>query len=164
LIARLRTLGLALVNVSMGSPYYNPHISRPFERAPVDGYLPPEHPLVGVERHLRATAEAQEANPDLAVIGTGYSWLRHYAANAGAAGVAAGRVSMMGLGRGALAYPDFAADIAEQGVMVDRKSCIGVSYCTALMRAKNNDLGQFPAGCAPRDPFYAEQFKVAMGR
>jgi 2,4-dienoyl-CoA reductase-like NADH-dependent reductase (Old Yellow Enzyme family) len=161
LIAHLRSLGVSLVNVTMGSPYYNPHLGRPFERAPVDGYLPPEHPLVGVERHLRLAAAAQQAQPDLAVIGTGYSWLRHFAANAGAASIAAGSVSVMGLGRGALAYPDFATDIAEHGRMTDRKSCIGVSYCTALMRAKHNDLGQFPAGCAPREPFYAEQYKLA---
>ena len=70
----------------------------------------------------------------------------------------------MGLGRGALAYPDFAADLLEHGEMSDRKSCIGVSYCTALMRAKGNALGQFPAGCVPRDPLYAEQFKLASGR
>jgi hypothetical protein len=43
-----------------------------------------------------------------------------------------------------------------------RKACIGVSYCTALMRAKHNDLGQFPAGCVPRDPLYAEEFKRAQ--
>jgi hypothetical protein len=70
----------------------------------------------------------------------------------------------LGLGRGALAYPDFAADIAERGAMIDRKSCIGVSYCTALMRAKHNDLGQFPAGCVPRDPLYAQEFKAAQKR
>jgi 2,4-dienoyl-CoA reductase-like NADH-dependent reductase (Old Yellow Enzyme family) len=161
LIGLLREAGVSLVNVTLGSPYYNPHIGRPFERAPVDGYSPPEHPLVGVERHLRLTAAVQLAYPGLAVIGTGYSWLRHFAANAGAASVEAGWVSLMGLGRGALAYPDFAADLAELGHMVDRKACIGVSYCTALMRAKHNDLGQFPAGCAPRDPFYAEQYKLA---
>jgi 2,4-dienoyl-CoA reductase-like NADH-dependent reductase (Old Yellow Enzyme family) len=161
LIELLRPLGLALVNATMGSPYYNPHIGRPFERAPVDGYVPPEHPIIGVQRHLALTAELQRAIPDLPVIGTGYSWLRHFAANAGAAAISAGDVSVMGLGRGALAYPDFAADIAEHGQMIDRKSCIGVSYCTALMRAKNNDLGQFPAGCVPRDPIYAEEFKLA---
>jgi 2,4-dienoyl-CoA reductase-like NADH-dependent reductase (Old Yellow Enzyme family) len=161
-IGLLRELGVAMVNVTMGSPYFNPHIGRPFERAPVDGYEPPEHPLSGVERHFRLTAAVQEAYPDLAVLGTGYSWLRHYAANAGAANVAAGRVSVMGLGRGALAYPDFAADLAEHGAMNDRKSCIGVSYCTALMRAKHNELGQFPAGCVPRDPLYAEEFKRAQ--
>jgi hypothetical protein len=66
----------------------------------------------------------------------------------------------MGLGRGALAYPDFAADLMERGRMIDRKACLGVSFCTALMRAKNNELGQFPAGCAPRDPYYAEQYRL----
>ena len=65
----------------------------------------------------------------------------------------------MGLGRGALAYPDFAADLKEHGSMSDKKACIGVSYCTALMRAKNNELGQFPAGCVPRDPLYAVEIK-----
>ena len=81
------------------------------------------------------------------------------AANAGAANVKDGRVSIMGLGRGALAYPDFAADLVEHGTMSDKKACIGVSYCTALMRAKDNELGQFPAGCVPRDPLYAAEMK-----
>ena len=151
----------ALVNVTMGSPYFNAHIGRPFERAPVDGYAPPEHPLEGVARHFALAAEVQRAYPDVVAIGTGYSWLRHYAPNAGAANVAAGRISMMGLGRGALAYPDFAADLVEHGRMIDRKSCIGVSYCTTLMRSKKHELGQFPVGCVPRDPYYAEQFKLA---
>jgi 2,4-dienoyl-CoA reductase-like NADH-dependent reductase (Old Yellow Enzyme family) len=162
LIGLLRDLGVSLVNVTMGSPYWNPHIGRPFERPPVDGYWPPEHPLVGVERHFRLTAVVQEAFPELAVVGSGYSWLRHYAALAGEANVRASRVSIVGLGRGAIAYPDFAADVMERGEMVDRKSCIGVSYCTALMRAKNNELGQFPVGCVPRDPLFAEQFKLAQ--
>ena len=161
-VGELRELGVAMVNVSMGSPYFNPHIGRPFERAPVDGYDPPEHPLDGVERHFRLAGDVQRAYPDLCVIGTGYSWLRHYAAAAGEANVRDGRITMMGLGRGALAYPDFAADVAETGGMVDKKACIGVSYCTALMRAKNNEWGQFATGCVPRDPLYAVEFKQAQ--
>lgn len=161
LVGLLGELGFVLVNVTMGSPYWNPHIGRPFERAPVDGYTPPEHPLTGVERHFRLAGEIQRAYPGMAVVGTGYSWLRHYAANAGEASVRDGNVTLMGLGRGALAYPDFAADLAQHGQMVDTKSCLGVSYCTALMRAKHNDMGQFPAGCVPRDPLYVEHFKQA---
>jgi hypothetical protein len=91
LIGDLRALGLTMVNVSMGSPYFNPHISRPFERAPVDGYAPPEHPLAGVERHFALTAQVQRVYPDLPIVGTGYSWLRHFALHAGAANVASGR-------------------------------------------------------------------------
>lgn len=161
LIGELRQLGLAILNVSMGSPYFNPHISRPFERAPVDGYAPPEHPLAGVERHVALTAAVQRAHPDLPVIGTGYSWLRHFALHAGAANVASGGVSMVGLGRGALAYPDFAVDALERGGMERDKSCIGVSYCTALMRAKHNEYGQYATGCVPRDRFYAQSLKDA---
>ena len=162
LIGDLRQLGLALVNVSMGSPYYNPHIGRPFERAPVGSYFPPEHPLVGVERHIRLTAFVQRAYPDLLVIGAGYSWLRHFALHAAEASVASGGATMIGLGRGALAYPDFAVDALERGGMQRDKSCIGVSYCTALMRAKHNGLGQYETGCVPRDRMYADIFKDAQ--
>lgn len=161
LVGELRALGLALVNVSMGSPYFNPHIGRPFERAPVDGYAPPEHPLVGVERHLRLAAAMQRAYPGLPMIGTGYSWLRHFALHAGAASVAAGGISIVGLGRGALAYPDFASDALERGAMDANRACIGVSYCTALMRAKHNDLGQYATGCVPRDRIYAPLLRDA---
>ncbi len=161
LIGDLRSLGLQLLNVTMGSPYYNAHIGRPFEKPPVDGYTPPEHPLAGVERHVALTAAVQRAHPDLPVIGSGYSWLRHYAMHAGAANVASGAVTLVGLGRGALAYPDFAADVIEGGAMQRDKSCIGVSYCTALMRAKHNAEGQYATGCVPRDRLYAEAFREA---
>lgn len=67
----------------------------------------------------------------------------------------------MGLGRGALAYPDFAVDALEGGGMQRDKSCIAVSYCTALMRAKHNDMGQYPTGCVPRDPQYVAALKAA---
>jgi hypothetical protein len=70
-------------------------------------------------------------------------------------------VTLVGLGRGALAYPDFAVDALEGGGMHSNKSCIGVSYCTALMRAKHHELGQFPTGCVPRDAQYAVEFKAA---
>jgi NADPH2 dehydrogenase len=161
LIGDLRELGLSLVNVTAGSPYFNPHIGRPFDRPPVDGYLSPEHPLAGVERHLRLTAAVQRANPDLPVIGTGYSWLRHFALNVAEASIASGATTMVGLGRGALAYPDFAADALEHGRMERDRACIGVSYCTALMRAKHNGMGQYATGCVPRDKMYATSFKEA---
>ncbi len=161
LVGELRALGLGLVNLTMGSPYFNPHVGRPFERPPVDGYAPPEHPLVGVERHLALAGTMQRAHPDLPMIGTGYSWLRQFALHAGAANVAAGGISIVGLGRGALAYPDFAVDGLERGALDANRACIGVSYCTALMRAKHNDLGQYPTGCVPRDRVYAPLLREA---
>ena len=57
------TLGIGLVSITAGSPYYTPHIQRPAYFPPSDGYLPPEDPLVGVARLLDATAELQAAHP-----------------------------------------------------------------------------------------------------
>jgi NADPH2 dehydrogenase len=147
----MRGLGVSLINVSMGNPYASPHLVRPFEYPPPDGYETPEHPLLGVDRHFRLTAAVQSAHPDIAVVGSGYSWLQAFAFEAGAANVAAGRASLVGIGRGALAQPDFARRLAI-GEPLDRKRlCRTFSYCTALMRSKHNDLGQFATGCPPFD-------------
>jgi 2,4-dienoyl-CoA reductase-like NADH-dependent reductase (Old Yellow Enzyme family) len=148
----------------MGSPYFNPHIGRPFERPPIDGYPSPEHPLRGVERHVTTAADLQRAHPDVVMVGTGYSWLRHFALNVAEASVRMGLVSVVGLGRGAIAYPEFAADVIRNGRMSPSKVCLGESHCTALMRAKNQELGQFPAGCVSRDPLYVPYFRQAYPR
>ena len=60
-----------------------------------------------MDRHFRLTAELQRAFPDLAVVGSGYSWLQAFAFEAGAANVRAGRTTFVGIGRAALAQPDF---------------------------------------------------------
>ncbi|MFA0732634.1 MAG: hypothetical protein LKKZDAJK_000323 [Candidatus Fervidibacter sp.] len=159
-------LGVRLINVSMGNPYANPHIGRPFDKPPVDGYESPEHPLVGVARHFMATAAIKEAVGDhAAVVGTGYSFLRQFLASAGEANKRAGRVDIVAVGRGALAYPDYARDLLEHGEMRVNKVCLAVSFCTTLMRTKDHPLQQMPTGCVPRDPIYAELFRqLVRGR
>jgi 2,4-dienoyl-CoA reductase-like NADH-dependent reductase (Old Yellow Enzyme family) len=147
-----RDAGLQLVNVTAGCPYFNPHVGRPADKEPPDGYGAPEPQLVGVARHFQLAEAARRACPDIPVVGTGYSYLRQYAVEAGEANLRDGRVSMVGMGRGAIAYPDFARDVH----MDKRKVCITVSYCTTLMRAKGNEQGQYAAGCAPRDPVYGK--------
>ncbi len=151
--------GVQMVNVTMGSPYYNPHVGRPAEKPPIDGYEAPEHPLIGVARHFRCTAAIQQSFPDLVVVGTGYSWLQQYLINAAAANVQDGRVTIAGTGRGAFAYPDFVHEVRTNGAMERKKVCIAVSQCTALMRGKHNEMGQFVAGCVPRDKIYAQIYK-----
>src|SRR5262249_15420855 len=91
-IGEMQKLGVALVNVSMGNPYAVPHVIRPFEYPPPDGYETPEHPLVGVDRHFRLAEKVQRAFPDLPVIGSGYSYLQEYLFEAGAANVRDGRI------------------------------------------------------------------------
>jgi len=150
-IAWFLDLGLELLNVSMGSPYYNPHIGRPFEKPDEGNYEQPEHPLLGVDRHFRVAGELQQAFPQLPMVGTGYSWLQKYFIHAGAANIEDGRIRFVGIGRGALSYPDFARDVIEKGELDESRVCKTLTFCTFLMRQKNNELGQFPAGCPPFD-------------
>jgi 2,4-dienoyl-CoA reductase-like NADH-dependent reductase (Old Yellow Enzyme family) len=150
-VGEMRQLGVAMVNVSMGNPYASPHIIRPFEYPPPDGYHTPEHPLIGVDRHFRLAAEVQHAFPDLPVVGSGYSYLQEFIYQAGAANVRDGRATFVGIGRAALAMPDFARQLQEHGKLDRRHICRTFSYCTALMRSKHNELGQFPTGCPPFD-------------
>ena len=151
LARRLAEWGIALINVSAGNPYANPHIVRPAEFAPVDGYLAPEHPLLGVCRHFRIAAAIQAAVPDVPVLGSGYSWLQDYVMYAAAGNVAAKKVSIAGLGRASLSQPDFARQLQEQGELDRKRVCRTFSYCTNLMRTKDHPLGQYATGCPPFD-------------
>lgn len=150
-IAEMARLGVALVNVSMGNPYATPHLLRPFEYPPPDGYATPEHPLAGVARHVHLTATVQASLPTLPIVGSGYSYLQEFVPHVGAANVRAGRVTFVGLGRAALAQPDFARQLREHGRLERKRICRTFSYCTALMRSKGNALGQYPTGCPPFD-------------
>jgi 2,4-dienoyl-CoA reductase-like NADH-dependent reductase (Old Yellow Enzyme family) len=159
-VAELRGLGVELLNVTMGNPYAQPHFGRPFEYPPPDGYESPEHPLIGVDRHFKATEAVQRAHPDLAVVGTGYSYLQEFLPMAGAANVRDGRVSLVGVGRASLAQPDWVRQLLDHGKVDRKRVCRTFSYCTALMRTKTHPLGQYPTGCPPFDKEgYAEIWK-----
>jgi NADPH2 dehydrogenase len=150
-IGEMRRLGVELVNISMGNPYASPHLIRPFEYPPPDGYESPEHPLVGVDRHFRLAEHLQRQFPDLAMVGSGYSYLQEFLFQAGAANIRDGRITMVGVGRAALPQPDFARQLLEHGRLNRKRVCRTFSYCTALMRSKHNEMGQFPTGCPPFD-------------
>lgn len=148
---RLRDWGVNLINVTAGNPYACPHYLRPAEFPPVDGYPAPEHPLLGVLRHLRLTRAIQAAVPEIPVAGSGYSWLQDFAPQAAAAQLAAGHASLAGFGRATLSHPDFAKSLQETGELNRKQVCRTFSYCTGLMRSKENLLGQFATGCPPFD-------------
>lgn len=157
--------GLELLNVSIGCPYYNPHIGRPFEKPDEGNYEQPEHPLLGVDRHFRIAGQLQRAFPDLPMIGTGYSWLQKYALNAAAANLESGAIRLFGLGRGVLSYPDFARDALSAGELDEARVCKTLTYCSFLMRQKTNELGQYPTGCPPFDKLvYGPIIKEARDR
>ncbi len=150
-VGEMVRLGVVLLNVSLGNPYGSPHLLRPFEYPPPDGYHPPEPPLVGVDRHFRLAAQIQQAFPHIPVVGSGYSYLQEYLGNAGAANLRDGRITFVGVGRASLPLPDLARQLQETGRLDRKHVCRTFSYCTALMRAKHNELGQFATGCPPFD-------------
>ncbi|WP_020469363.1 oxidoreductase [Zavarzinella formosa] len=150
-IAEMERLGVSLINVTLGNPYAQPHFGRPFEYPPPDGYESPEHPLIGVDRHFRVTATLQRHFPALPFVGTGYSYLQEFLPQAGAANLRDSRVSFVGIGRASLAQPDVPLQVKNHGRLDRRRVCRTFSYCTAIMRAKDHPLGQFPTGCPPFD-------------
>lgn len=144
-------LGIGLVSVTAGSPYYNPHVQRPAFFPPSDGYLPPEDPLVGVARMAAATAELQRAHASIAIVNGGMSYLQDWLAHAGQRLVDEGATTVVGLGRMALSYPWLPADVLE-GRPFDRKAvCRTFSDCTTAPR--NGMI----SGCYPLDDFYKER-------
>jgi len=152
LLKELEELGVKLINVTASTPYLKPHVNRPYDNG---GYQPPEHPLLGVKRLLELTKFTKENLNQTLVIGTGFSWLRQYGANAAAGMVAADWTDLAGFGRQAFAYPDFARDIIQKGKMDSTKVCISCSKCAELKAAKKK------AGCVIRDreiylPIYRE--------
>jgi len=143
--------GISLLNVTIGNPYASPHVVRPAEYPPVDGYHCPEHPLIGIARHFRIAQAIQQAVPHVPVIGSGYSWLQEFVLEFAAANVASGAVQLAGLGRATLSHPDFVRTAKETGKLNRKLVCRTFSYCTGLMRAKDHPLGQYPTGCPPFD-------------
>lgn len=145
LVRFLRAQGSPLVNITIGNPYYNPHVNRPFDLPTAGAPIPSESPLVGVARFVGIVRQIQTAVPEMAVIGGGYSWLRHFFPNLGAANVRQGWVSLVGMGRMAFAYPDCVRDLRDPGRLDPEKGCVACSACTQIMR----DGGR--SGCVPRD-------------
>jgi 2,4-dienoyl-CoA reductase-like NADH-dependent reductase (Old Yellow Enzyme family) len=145
LAQELARIGVPVLNVTIGNPYFNPHIGRPYD-TPLKGFsVPDEHPLVGVGRFVEITRQIQESIPGLPVIGSGYSWLRHLMPHVAAGAISSGWAAILGIGRGAFAYPDTPKDIIETGQMDPAKCCVTCSACTQLMRDGSK------TGCAVRD-------------
>lgn len=150
LLQKLQAMGIRAVNLSAGSPYYNPHLQRPAAFPPSDGYLPPEDPLVGCVRQIQAARACKQAVPELVMVGTAYSYFQDFLPQVAQAVVRAGWIDAVGLGRGVLSYPEMPRDTLERGETQRKKICRTFSDCTTGPR--NGLL----SGCFPLDPYYKE--------
>jgi NADPH2 dehydrogenase len=146
-----RELGIGLVCITAGSPYYIPHVQRPAFFPPSDGYTPPEDPLIGAARMIAATAEMARAHPDVAVVGSGYSYLQQWLPHAAQHTIRTGGASSVGIGRGMLSYPQLPADVLAGRPLDASRLCRTFSDCTTAPR---NGL---VSGCYPLDDFYKDR-------
>jgi NADPH2 dehydrogenase len=147
-LSLLQELEISLVNLTAGSPYYNPHIQRPALYPPSDGYQPPEDPLIGVARQMQATRQLKSEFPNLIVMGTAYSYLQDFLPHVAQAAVREGWVDVVGLGRMTLSYPALLLDACEGRTLQHRLVCRTFSDCTTAPR-----MG-LPSGCYPLDEHY----------
>jgi 2,4-dienoyl-CoA reductase-like NADH-dependent reductase (Old Yellow Enzyme family) len=149
-LSLLEELKIPLVNLTAGSPYYNPHIQRPALFPPSDGYQPPEDPLVGVARQMEVTRKLKQQFPGLIVVGTAYSYLQEFLPHVAQAAVRDGWADMVGLGRMILTYPEILLDAVNGQPLQRKRICRTFSDCTTAPR---NGL---PSGCYPLDAYYKD--------
>ncbi len=148
LLSILEKMNIHLVNVTAGSPYYNPHIQRPAFYPPSDGYQPPEDPLTGVARQMDATRKLKEQFPNLIFVGTAYTYLQDFLPLVAQAALREGWVDLVGLGRMALSYPELLWDACAGNPVQHKRICRTFSDCTTAPRKG------LPSGCYPLDSYY----------
>ena len=151
---------LGWICVTAGSPYYCPHVVRPALFPPIDGYDPPEDPLVGVARQIRATAALKKEFPGIVFVGSGYTYLQEWLPHVAQRTVRLGMTDFVGLGRMMLAYPELPADVLAGRPLKRRSFCRTFSDCTTGPRVG------LVSGCYPLDSTYthhphAERLKDA---
>jgi len=149
-LSLLEKLNIRLVNLTAGSPYYNPHIQRPALFPPTDGYQPPEDPLVGVARQMEMTRVLKQRFPTLIFVGSAYSYLQNFLPHVAQAAVREGWVDVVGLGRMVLTYPELVWDATGGQPISHKRICRTFSDCTTAPRKG------LPSGCYPLDDYYRE--------
>lgn len=149
LIEKLVAEGVQILNVTVGNPYYNPHVNRPYRKG---GYQPPETAQDGLARFEYIEKHIKEKFPTLTVVGSGLSYYREDLIEQSERQLADGVCDFVGFGRMWLAYPGFYRDFAE-GRFDAKKCCLACSKCTELMRA-----GQV-SGCAMFNEYYRNLYK-----
>lgn len=149
LIEKMIEEGVSILNITVGNPYFNPHVNRPYR---VGAYTPPETAEVGLARFFTVEKHIKEKFPDLCLVGSGLSYYREDLIERSEALLREGACDLVGYGRVSLAYPDFYRD-ALAGRFDAKKCCAACSKCTTLMRRG------LVSGCAVFNEYYRNLYK-----
>ena len=158
LLRMVHELGVRLVNITAGSPYYSAHLQRPALFPPCDTYLPPEDPLAGAARLQHAARDLKAEAPDTVIVSSGWSYFQEYLPHFAEATVEQHWSDSIGLGRVVLSYPDLPVDVLEGRSLDRKKLCRTFSDCT------NGPRKGLISGCYPLDAFYRERPEAAQLR
>ena len=143
--------GLRFVNLTMGNPYVNSHVTRPFD---FGKYVPEEHPLLGVSRMICGIGEIKRAVPDMCISASAPTYLRQYADLYAAGAIKEGYCDQMLFGRMSFADPEFANEILKNGRIDPKHVCLTCGKCGDLIRAGR------PTGCVIRgDRMYLKEYQ-----
>ena len=149
IIGELVKEGVSILNVTVGNPYYNPHVNRPFRKG---AYTPPEKPEAGIERFEYIERHIKKLFPDLPLVASGLSYHRADLMDYSEKLLRGGLCDLVGYGRMWLAYPMFWRDHLA-GRFDAKKCCAACSRCTELMRAG------CVSGCAVFNDYYKELYR-----
>ena len=143
----LTKLGIKLVCISAGADY-NSHVMGPYFSVPVAPHRPPEDPLVGVARLISLVAELKKNRPELAYVGSGYSYLQQWLPNVAQSVINNNLTDFVGIGRMSICYPDIVADILAGRTLKRKRICRTCGYCDTAP-----GYGMV-SGCYTLDEFY----------
>ena len=144
----LKSWGVSIVNITAGSPYYNPHIQRPALFPPSDGYQPSEDPMINVERQIQVVRQLKSMAPEMPLVSSALTYLQEYIPQVAQALVREGWTDFAGIGRMVLSYPRLIADSLEKGTLETKYICRTFSDCTTAPR------NGVKSGCYPLDDYY----------
>ena len=146
--------GLSFINLTMGNPYVNSHVTRPFD---FGKYVPEEHPLLGVARMIKGIGEVKKAVPGMIISASAPSYLRQYSDLYAAGAVEEGLCDQMLFGRMSFADPDFPNEIVKTGRIDPKHVCLACGKCGDLIRAGR------PTGCVIRgDRMYLSEYQAYL--
>ena len=148
LVELLVEAGVEMLNVTIGNPYYNPHINRPYRRG---AYIAPEAAEVGLLRFEAAESHFKAKFPNLPIVASGVSYYREELMEKSEELLTRGVADFVGYGRVSIAYPELLRDYSE-GKFDSKKCCVACSKCTELMRAG------CVSGCAVFNPYYKKLY------
>lgn len=149
LISFLSDNGCSLINITMGSPYRNPDVSRPYRKG-LDA--PKSDAIYSLYRLWSGAKELKQKFPNIKFVNTGISLLGSLSPYAASGAIKEDYTDFVGFGRMSLAYPHLAKDILTNHF--DAKlCCVCCGGCSTL---KKNVL---KSGCIVRNSLYRDIYK-----